>query len=170
MAIVFPEGTQNLPSKIIQVVQTVKTDTYLTTASGVIAVNGMTASISPKATSSKVLIIISINFDNSRDNSQGGFRIYRNGSHLTAATAPSAGNRYIVNTDFGANSNRDQSGMNRNFFYLDSPNTTSSRTYALYIYKRNSGDKFSVNRGQTDANEGDDPRMISTVTLMEVAS
>jgi hypothetical protein len=170
MAIVFPEGTQNLPSKIIQVVQTVKTGTYTAAdTSGTFEVTGMNASITPKATSSKVLIIFSLNCDNQKDNSQGGFRIYRNGAHLTAATAPSAGNRYSVNTDFGANANRDQSGMNRNFFYLDSPNTTSSRTYSLYIYKV-TGDRWYLNRGQQDANQDDDPRMISTVTLMEVAT
>jgi hypothetical protein len=170
MAINFPEGTQNLPSKIIQVVQTVKTSTYTSSnTSGTFEVTGMNASITPKASSSKVLIIFSLNCDNQKDNSQGGFRIYRNGAHLTAASAPSAGNRYICNTDFGANANRDQSGMNRNFFYLDSPNTTSSRTYSLYIYKV-TGDRWYLNRGQQDANQNDDPRMISTCTLMEVAA
>ncbi len=170
MAINFPEGTQNLPSKIIQVVQTVKTSTYTSSnTSGTFEVTGMNASITPKASSSKVLIIFSLNCDNQKDNSQGGFRIYRNGAHLTAASAPSAGNRYTCNTTVGANANRDQSGMNKNFFYLDSPNTTSSRTYALYIYKV-TNDEITINMSTTDANQNDDPRMISTVTLMEVAA
>ena len=170
MAINFPEGTQNLPSNIVQVIQTVKTDTYSTQGStGSFAVSGMSASITPKASSSKVLVIFSINCDNQKDNSQAGFRIYRNGAHLTASSGVGSGNRYTCNTDLGANANRDQSGMNKNFFYLDSPNTTSSRTYALYIYKL-TNDKITINRGQTDANQNDDPRMISTVTLMEVAA
>ena len=170
MAINFPEGTQNLPSKIIQVVQTVKTGTYTAAnSSGTFEVTGMNASITPKATSSKVLIIFSLNCDNQKDNSGGGFRIYRNGSNIGGATAPSAGNRYTVNTDFGANANRDQSGMNKNFFYLDSPNTTGSTTYKLYIYKQSS-DRWYLNRSQQDANQNDDPRMISTVTLLEVAA
>lgn len=170
MGINFPEGTQNLPSKIIQVVQTVKTGTYTSSnSSGVFPVTGMSASITPKATSSKILIIMSINGDNQKDNCGGGFRIYRNSSHLTGATAPSAGNRYVTNTAFGANANRDQSGMNNNFMILDSPSTTSSLTYELYIVKTSS-DRWYLNRGQTDANESDDPRMISTVTLMEVAA
>jgi hypothetical protein len=170
MAINFPEGTQSLPSKIVQVVQTVKTGTYTSSnSSGTFEVTGMNASITPKASSSKILIIFSLNCDNQKDNDGGGFRIYRNGAHLTGATAPSAGSRYIVNTTFGANANRDQSGMNKNFMILDSPNTTSSRTYSLYIHKV-SGDRWYLNRSQVDANQSDDPRMISTVTLMEVAA
>lgn len=170
MAINFPEGTQNLPSNIVQVIQTVKTDTWSTSGStGTFAITGMSASITPKATSSKVLVIFSVNCDNQKDNSQGGFRIYRNGAHLSASSGVGSGNRYVVNTDIGANANRDQSGMNKNFFYLDSPNTTSARTYALYLYKV-TNDKMTVNMGQTDANQSDDPRMVSTVTLMEVAA
>ena len=169
MSINYPEGTQNLPSNIVQVIQTVKTGTYTSSGStGVFVVTGMSAVITPKATSSKVLIIMSINGDNQKDNDGGGFRIYRNSTHLSGATAPGSGNRYTVNTTFGSNSNRDQSGMNKNFFYLDSPNTTSSTTYELYINKT-STDRWYLNRGQVDANQSDDPRMISTVTLMEVA-
>ena len=169
MSINYPEGTQNLPSNIVQVVQTVKNSTYSNDSSGTFEVSGMNASITPKATSSKVLIIFSLNCDNNRDNSQGGFLIYRNGSLLSGSNGIGSGNRYTCNTDFGANSNRDQSGMNRNFFYLDSPNTTSSRTYSLYILKLTTS-RWCLNRGQTDANQNDDPRMISTVTLMEVAA
>ena len=169
MSINYPEGTQNLPSNIVQVIQTVKTGTYTSSGStGVFVVTGMSAVITPKATSSKVLIIMSINGDNQKDNDGGGFRIYRNGSLLSGANAPGSGSRYTCNTTVGANANRDQSGMNKNFFYLDSPNTTSSRTYALYIYKV-TNDEITINMSTTDANQTDDPRMISTVTLMEVA-
>ena len=170
MSINYPEGTQNLPSNIVQVVQTVKTDTYSTSGStGSFAVSGMSASITPKASSSKVLVMFSINCDNRKDNDGAGFRIYRNGSLLSGSNAPGSGNRYTCNTTVGANANRDQSGMNKNFFYLDSPNTTSSRTYALYIYKV-TNDEVTINMSQVDANQTDDPRMISTVTLMEVAA
>ena len=115
------------------------------------------------------MVIFSINCDNRKDNDAAGFRIYRNGSLLSGSNAPGSGNRYTCNTTVGANANRDQSGMNKNFFYLDSPNTTSSRTYALYIYKV-TNDEITINMSTTDANQTDDPRMISTVTLMEVAA
>jgi hypothetical protein len=164
-----PQWATPAGGKILQVKQTVKTDTFTTSASGNIAITGLSVSITPSATSSKILVMYSVNYDNNRSNSGGGFRIYRNASTLLA-NADSAGNRYLVNADFGANANQDQAGMHRSFTYLDSPSATSSLTYQLYIHKFDSSYTAYINRSQTDANEGDDPRMVSSITVMEVSS
>ena len=168
------QGAQGAPAagvngKILQVKQTVKTDTFSTNASGNTAITGLSVSITPSATSSKILVMYSVNYDSNRSNSGGGFRIYRNASTLLA-NAAAAGNRYLVNADFGANANQDQSGMHRSFTYLDSPSSTSSLTYQLYIHKFDTSYYAYINRSQTDANEGDDPRMVSSITVMEVSA
>ena len=160
----------NSTGSILQVVQTAKTDTFTSAVTGDVAITGLSASITPSSTSSKILVMYSINYDNNRGNSGGGFRIYRNGSHLTAASAAVAGNRYTVTGDFGANANADQSGMHRSFTYLDSPGSTSSLTYQIYNNQDSSSYTTYINRSRADADQADDGRMSSTITLMEVSA
>ena len=161
--IVRPSGS------ILQVVSTIKTDTFGSAASGDTAITGLSVSITPTSTSSRIFVIYSINYDSTRSNSGGGFRIYRNGSHLTGASGASAGNRYTVNADFGANANADQSGMHRTGQVVDNPATTSALTYAVYVNQDSSSFSTYINRARTDGNETDDPRMASTITVFEIA-
>ena len=158
----------NSTGSILQVVQTVKTNTFSTSASGDTAITGLSASITPSSTSSKILIMYSINYDSTRGNSAGGFGIYR-GARLTAAEGAAAGNRYTVTGDFGANPNADQSGMHRSFTYLDSPSSTSSLTYQIYNYQSSTDFTTYINRARNDPDQGDDPRMASVITLMEIS-
>ena len=53
--------------------------------------------------------------------------------------------------------------------FLDSPNTTSSITYKMQGRVYNSGNSFSVNKSNADANAIYAGRGASTITLMEVA-
>ncbi len=153
---------------ILQVVSTIKTDTFSTSSTGDTAITGLSVSITPTSTSSRIFIMYSVNYDSTRGNSGGGFRIYRNGSHLTGASGASAGSRYTVNADFGANANADQSGMHRTGQIVDSPATTSALTYAMYT-SHDSGFSTHINRARADGNEGDDGRFASTITVFEIA-
>lgn len=159
----------NSTGGILQVVQTVKTDTFTTSNSGNTAITGLSASITPSSTSSKILVMYSVNYDSARGNSGGGFRIYRDGSHITAASGTAAGNRYTVTGDFGSNNDVDQSGMHRSFTYLDSPGSTISLTYQIYIYQDANTYTTYINRARADADQGDDGRYSSTITLMEIS-
>jgi len=160
----------NAPSgSVIQVVSVTKRDTFSTNSAGDTAITGLSASITPLSTSSKIFIMFDVNYDSTRGNSGGGFRIYRNGSHLTASSGNTDGNRYTVSADFGANANADQSGMHRSGTYLDSPSTTSSTTYQIIINQDSSFSTF-INRARADANDTDDGRMASSITLMEIAA
>ena len=163
---VWDAGTA--PGAILQVVSTIKTDTFSTSSTGDTAITGLSVSITPKSTSSKILIMYSVNYDSTRGNSGGGFRIFKNGSHLTGASGASSGSRYTVNADFGANANADQSGMHRTGQVVDNPATTSALTYAMYTYQ-DSGFTTHVNRARADGNEGDDGRFASTITVFEIA-
>jgi hypothetical protein len=165
--------TGSLPSgmggKVLQVVSTIKTDTQSSSVSGDYPISGLSATITPSNTSSRIFILYSINYDSIRGNSGGGFRIYRNGSHLLGASGQAAGSRYFVNSDFGANANADQSGMHRTGHFLDYPNTTSALTYQIYIYQDLNSFITYINRARSDTDQSDDGRYASTITLMEIA-
>ena len=53
-------GTVTIPAggKILQVLQTVKTDTFTTTSTSFVDVTGLSVSITPATTSSKILILV----------------------------------------------------------------------------------------------------------------
>ena len=64
---------------IIQVVQAVKTDTFFANGNGgTQAVTGLSASITPRKTSNKILVAVTLNACS--NNNQSGILIYRNGS------------------------------------------------------------------------------------------
>jgi hypothetical protein len=156
----------------LQVITATKTDTFTSTSTEVSTITGLSVSITPTSTSSRILIMWSIAYDNSQsDNSNdsgGGFRIYRNGSHLTGASGNAAGSRMRIINDFGGNPNLDQSGLGRAHTFIDNPATTSTQTYSLGFIQ-SSGDTLFVNRARADPNQGDDPRMASTITVIELS-
>jgi hypothetical protein len=158
----------NQTGGILQVVQTIKTDTFTSSSTSPTAITGLSASITPSSTSSRILVMYSVNYDSNRGNSGGGFRIYRDGSHITAASGAAAGSRYTVTGDFGSNNDADQSGMHRSFTYIDSPSSTSSLTYQIYIVQDSTFTTY-INRSRADADQGDDGRYSSTITLMEIS-
>ena len=57
MAINFPEGTQNLPSRAVQVVSTTKRNVFTTTSTSLTDVPNLSVTITPKASSSKMLFL-----------------------------------------------------------------------------------------------------------------
>ena len=54
MAINFPEGTQNYPCKIVQVVATPKYNTFSTSSNSFVDVNDLNVTITPKSSSNKI--------------------------------------------------------------------------------------------------------------------
>jgi hypothetical protein len=156
--------------QILQAVSTTKRTPWAGTASAgsYTAVPGLSVSITPRATSSKILIIYTMNFDGTRSNSGGGWAIFRNGSHLTASSGDANTNNYRVSMDFGAQANAGQSAENRYYQYLDSPSTTSAVTYDIRM-TADYGFAVYVNRARNDSNEGDDGRFASIITVLEIS-
>jgi hypothetical protein len=152
--VTFPtgSGTQGAQSKVLQVVQGTTTSSTSTTSTSFTATS-LTASITPLFSTSKILVITSSMHQiiNSSSSAGLGLAIYRNGSSVYSDPQPYA-SLYM-----GAVSNanpRTRLALN----YLDSPASTSSTTYTLYINAFN-GQTSSMNiDGQT-----------SFITLMEIA-
>jgi len=153
---------------IIQVVQTVKTDTFTaSTASGgeTSDITGLTASITPRSTSNKILISISLNCFVPDNNCQ--VTIFRNSTRLTAATGDAASNRARCSFSvFGMNGELAVGG----YKFLDSPASTSAQTYSVRMLNPSSITRtMGVNISVSDPDLARHGRFSSTIILMEVS-
>ena len=147
--------------KILQVVQTVKTDvdSYASVGNGWMDPGSNTATITPKYATSKILVTVMVNGSASVD---GLLRLVRNS---TAIGVPSAGNP--MGTAFIGTRGNTYEGFSTTMTYLDSPNSTATQTYKWQIAGSGSTTWY-VNR--TPANSTADETTICTITLMEVAA
>jgi hypothetical protein len=163
-------GRTNLPvGSILQVVSTTKTDVFSMASSGTAtAITGLSASITPTSATSKILIFGQVTGSLSNTTYGWHILIYKGGSVITGATG-----------DTGNSQPRATSSMFHNyiyasetipFYYLDSPATTSSTTYAIYTFQE-PGATFYVNRaGNVTQTDGRSANTISNIILMEVAA
>jgi hypothetical protein len=156
--------------KVLQVVSTTKTDTYstslaITTQSG--DVTGLTAAITPSATSSKVLVTVSLSMDVSSNVHSAYFTVFRGGS-ISSFVGASPGSRQAVS---GATVNGDQGPelSTSTITFLDSPATTSATTYSVRL-SHNNGSTTTVylNRSYGNNDSYYDARSASSITLMEI--
>jgi hypothetical protein len=155
---------------VIQVVQAIKTDTFTASSSTFVNITGMSATITPSSTTSKILVAISVAQTSNNQNFSTAFRITRNGSAIGVGNA--AGSRLQSNfqgTTVG-------SGDHLNTYaysYLDSPASTSALTYQLQ-FAMEGGIQGAVNIiSNGDSDQANDPkraRPSSTVILMEIAA
>jgi hypothetical protein len=168
MAINFPEGTQNLPSRAVQVVSATKRNAFSTTSTSMTDVPGLSVSITPKASDSKILIFGGVCFGHNNDGTWlVAFRLVRNSTD-SIMIGDADGSR-------GRHSGGNQRGGGRDdtdwwpLLYLDSPSTTSATTYKIRIQAESPRTVY-VNRGtETDGNQVITGRFCSTITAMEIA-
>ena len=115
-------ATSFAPGKVLQVVSATSVTSVSTTSSSYVT-TGLSASITPSATTSKIFITLQGCADNDGGGRQGYFAIFRdstnlNGGAISASTSIYSGDRIIVPVATS---------------HLDSPSSTSSLTYALYF-------------------------------------
>tara|TARA_R110002051_G_scaffold310298_1_gene383369 strand:+ start:217 stop:825 length:609 start_codon:yes stop_codon:yes gene_type:complete len=153
--------------KVLQVVSAVKTDTASTT-SGTLATTGLEVTITPSATSSKVLILINANLG-TKDDVAPYFQVNRGATVLTGALGDAAGSRM----QSAARTQYQYSIYNISpvpITYLDSPSSTSALTYKLMWAQGNPHSSFVsyLNRTLTDTDAAYFARSSSTITVMEI--
>jgi hypothetical protein len=159
--------------KILQVVSTLKTDTYGYSGTSWQDVTGMSATITPSSTSSRIIIQISLG---SVGNADAGvtlhstiFRINRSGSTLSSiGDAASTRDRCHFRTSTGYNADHSHA---YHFTVIDSPSSTSSLTYQLQA-KPQQNTAWYLNRSRSDADTTDvyGGRSSSSIILYEVAN
>ena len=179
MAIHFSDGTTQSSAaggKILQVKTFQKTDsaTYTPDSQLVFKDTGMTLSITPSATTSKILISFVIFGDFSGNASDHYLRIKRaiSGGSTSYITAEDQGNR--VGTLFiGAMGNSESAGDRPTICtmsdYLDEPSTTSAITYTIQHTSHGAGSMY-LNRSEDTVDQDAREDGISWIVLKEVAA
>ena len=151
--------------KLLQVVQTVKTDTWSSSSTANwVDITGLNVSITPASSSNKVLVDVHISLSNY---SLASFRLVR-GSTVIAVGDDGGGNR--VQATMGALSfTRDGHRVSSaSIRFLDTPSTTSSTTYKLQAWTYH-GTQY-INRSYTNQNANYTSSSISTITASEISA
>ena len=153
--------------KILQVKQTLKTDTFSTSVFGYTNITGLSVSITPTSSSNKILIIVHLTGAGTVNHTRVGYRVFKDGTTaLGSGTAD--GNRI---TGFGAIYDpSSESVATVSATILDTPSDTNSHTYQVQSSNlSNSGSNY-INRSETDTNAYYSMRSSSSITAMEVAA
>ena len=167
--------------KILQVVSAIKKDAASGTNDTSYVTTGVTATITPSATSSKILVIAQLTASVTHSG-WCGFRLYRGGSCVTdAISTTNTSTTYAEIDGHRINNNWLQTGyqsdtandVDEQFAiagtYLDSPSTTSSTAYDIRVCSRTSSYTWYINRTLTAPSYNHVQGGTSTITLMEVA-
>lgn len=152
----------NTTGSILQVVSTTKTDTFTTTSTSYTDVTGLSATITPSSTSSKVFVSFSVLVG--ATTSIGAFVTLTDGSNNQLIVPDSPGSREPSVFRYNVDTN---GSIPAAFSFLHSPATTSAFTYKIRL-KSSTGSVF-INRSTTDTDSNVFARNVSTITVMEVA-
>lgn len=149
--------------KIAQVVSTAKTDTFSTTSTTFVDITGLSVSITPTATSSKILVLGYVMTGISGDIGING-RLMRDSTAIFIGDAASNRPR---DTFWNAPTNLPTSGFGFSPIFLDSPSTTSATVYKFQLATV-SGTAY-INRSGLDRDTTTyDGRTVSSITAIEV--
>ena len=153
--------------KVLQVVSTAKTDTYSSTAPTTMTnITGFNVAITPAATSSKVLIIISVGYATPIDNN-AWLRLVRGTTAIAVGDARSSRIRMLfklprVSVSYGY--------FNSSFTFLDSPSSSAEQTYHLQIGGTGDAAQIYLNRSHTDPDNSEGITGCSTITAIEIGA
>ena len=176
----LPDGTvdadtlaSGVGGKVLNVVQTVKTDVYTTNSSSWIKVGTggteLAVSITPSATSSKILVLYSMPVSSQTVSCSQHFALYRDSTHIFKGDSSSSRAVVTIDTDsYGAGDKATRLVAGQ---FLDSPSSTSALSYAMYV-RRSTGSTYTinVNRCSQDYDNDDSGRQASSITVMEISS
>lgn len=148
---------------VLQVVQVVKTDTYVQNSNAFTDIPNLAATITPSSATSKILVMTSINVGSANNYNIIG-RLMRGSTPIFVGDA--SGVRPQASFQLFYQTVEDMKLIAAS--YLDSPATTNATTYKMQI---KSGVQCYINRTPADRNTADfDARVASSITLMEIAA
>jgi hypothetical protein len=160
-------GTATGFGKVLQVISTTKTDTFAgSDADTWYTITGLSASITPSSTSSKILVTGHVMgaSENTSTDRRFYLKIQRAASDI--AVGDSSGSRLQVHT--AGFSNGGANALTLPFNFLDSPSSTASLSYTIQV--RDDTDGVVVNYAPSDSDNNTYPRAVSTITLMEIGA
>ena len=157
--VTLPSGTGG---KILQVVQTFKTDRSSSNSTTLTDLPGMSRSITPVAAGSSFLVISDLSLSQNSQSSTMWINLWRDSTEIAqpaAGTAPATLSHYVQGAI---------SSVNRSFTFLDTPTYTlgNSLTYKWRWQTDNSSLTVYINRHSGNENYSS----VSQITVMEVAA
>jgi len=150
--------------KVLQVVSTTKTDTFSSSSSTWTDVTGLSVTITPAATSSKVRIAASISGTGLHNAVQSQLRLVRDSTAINIGDAAGSRTQATFGQYAGAPDGSDTSAVD----FIDSPSTTSATVYKIQM-RLNSSTGY-INRSSTDSDTSAYYRTTSTITVMEIGA
>ena len=149
---------------ILQVLQVVKTDTFSTSSTTYTDITGLSLSITPSSTSSRILILFQVVATGVNVNY---FQLVRNTTAIALGNPEGSRIQATVgNANRAGDSNLAFSFSN---MFIDSPATTSATTYKLQTRTENGTNAVFINRTINDTDSVTGMRTLSNITLMEIA-
>jgi len=161
-------GAVSRSGGILQVVSTTKTDQFTTPSTSYTDVTGLSVSITPRSTSSKIFVMVQTNVGGGSSSYQA-IQLVRDSTAINIGDAAGSRTRasymsYNGNTTDGENY---YGAANVHLSILDSPATTSTLTYKVQALTNTS--TLTINSSGADTNSALHGRMASTITAIEVA-
>ena len=151
---------------IIQVKSTTKTDTFTATGNDYNDVTGLSVSITPTRSDSKILVMCSVNVGSTNDNFVN-VKVLRGSTPIFIGDASGSYDRVSGMYYVGASDNNEGIVCAIPITHMDEPGTTSATTYKIQIQAADTGNAY-VNKSHRD-NESYDGRFASSITVMEVS-
>ena len=155
---------------ILQVVQGSLNDPVtITTANSWTAI-GLSATITPRFSTSKILITAHIGLGSNGSSSfDAGLGLFKNSVEYQFPNYSALGGRLNTFLPFVDRNQSNYEMTTVSNSWLDSPATASAITYDIRAYLAGNSNAHYINRTGADVAGLGDTRMVSTLTLMEVA-
>jgi hypothetical protein len=161
-------AVQASSGRVLQVLQTAKTDTFSTASTSFVDVTGLSVSITPTSATSKILVLMDAKLG-SDSNVSGYLNIVRNSTNIYIGDSASSAQRVTYSNSDDPSSQWPYQAVGN---FLDSPATTSSVTYKIQIMSEpveNVGTVY-INRGGEGSVSVAGARTASSITVMEIAA
>ena len=154
--------------KILQVVQATKTDTFTTTSTSFTDVTDVTVAITPAATSSKVLVLLTGFVGNSSTGNANAFlSLVRGSTEIFIGDAASG--RVRASTTIGPSRSANGIAYGVSIAYVDSPSSTSETTYKAQARIGGEG-TMVVGRSGDDSDADNEGRVPTSIIVMEIGA
>ena len=150
--------------KVLQVLQTTKTDTATSTNTSYTDISGLSQAITPSATNSKVLVIVNVNMSQATANSSIRWQIVRDSTAIAIGDADGSRTRATSNCNNGVGDESNSMTM----MWLDSPSSTSALTYKVQWIVGNG--TAQLNKTDDDSDAAAYARMASNIIVQEIGA
>jgi hypothetical protein len=158
------------------VVQTVKTDTFTSTAASFVDITGMEVTITPSSATSKILLVSLVHYSNAQSSStnDAGTYFQLTGGNTSTFIGDAASNRTRATTGYmtigTSTTDRFAVMYSTTIMFLDAPASAAAVTYKTQMLSSRSGQTATLNRSGPDTDNVHTARLVSSMMAIEVAA